>query len=220
MHEPVKGSPGRRERKALVTRRRVLDAAEKLFTRDGYTVTTVIAIAEAADVAVQTVYAIFGSKRAILKELLRVRVGGDDAAIPLRDRQYWQAVEHETDPGLQLALLASVATQIGGRIGALYEVMAAASGSDPEIAEMYQRQQQARYQDQRRLAQVLSRKGALRAGLSATAATDIMWTLASPRTYRSLVGERQWATEEYERWLAHMLASALLPEPSTRQGSP
>jgi AcrR family transcriptional regulator len=220
MHEPVKGSPGRRARKALVTRRRVLDAADKLFSRDGYTVTTVIAISEAADVAVQTVYAIFGSKRAILTELLRVRVGGDDEAIPLRDRPYWQAVEHETDPGLQLALLASVAAQIGGRIGALYEVMAAASGSDPEIAEMYQRQQQARYQDQRRLAQALSRKGALRAGLSETTATDIMWTLASPRTYSSLVSERQWATEEYERWLAHMLASALLPEPSTRQGSP
>ena len=40
-----------------------------------------------------------------------------------------------------------------------------------------------------------------------------MWTLASPRTYRTLVGERQWATEEYERWLAHMLACALLTEP-------
>ena len=122
-------------------------------------------------------------------------------------------MERETDPGRQLALLASIATRIGGRIAGLYEVMAAAASSDPDIAEMYQRQQQARYQDQHRLAQALSGKGALRAGLSEATATDIMWTLASPRTYRTLVSERQWATEEYERWLAHMLACALLTEP-------
>jgi AcrR family transcriptional regulator len=213
VHEPVKSSPGRRERKALATRRRVLEAAELLFTRDGYAATTMTAIAEAADVAIQTVYAVFGAKRAILTELLRVRVAGDDEATPLRDRQDWQAMEREADPGRQLALLASIATRIGGRIAGLYEVMAAAASSDPDIAEMYQRQQQARYQDQRRLAQALSGKGALHAGLSEAAATDIMWTLASPRTYRTLVSERQWATDEYERWLAHMLACALLTEP-------
>ncbi len=80
----------------------------------------------------------------------------------------------EADPRRQLTLLASMSTRIGNRIAALYEVMASAPGSDPEIDAMYQRQQQARYKDQRRLAQSLSREGALRAGLSAAHATDIM----------------------------------------------
>jgi AcrR family transcriptional regulator len=215
MDEPVKAGPGRRERKALATRRRVLDAAEALFVRDGYATTTMTVIAETADVAVQTVYAVFGTKRAILTQLLDVRVVGDDERTPLWDREDWQAMERETDPRQQLALLASIATRIGNRIAALYEVMAAAAGSDPEIAEMYQRQQQARYKDQHRLAQSLSRKGALRAGLSEAHATDIIWALANPHTHSALVGERRWTTDEYERWLGRLLTCALLTEPAT-----
>jgi AcrR family transcriptional regulator len=212
MAEPVKSGLGRRQRKAQATRRRVLDAAETLFIRDGYATTTMAAIAEEADVAVQTVYAVFGTKRAILTELFAVR--GNDEGTPLRDRQDWQDMEREVDPRCQLALLASIATRIGNRIAALYGVMAGAAGSDSEIAEMYRRQQQARYRDQRRVARSLSRKGALRAGLSEARATDIMWAIANPNTHRSLIGERGWATEEYERWLAQVLISALLEEPT------
>ena len=123
-------------------------------------------------------------------------------------------MEREVDPRRQLALLASIATRVGNRIAALYGVMAGAAGSDPEIAEMYRRQQQARYRDQRCVARSLSRKGALRAGLSEARATDIMWAIANPNTCRSLIGERGWATEEYERWLAQVLISALIEEPA------
>jgi TetR/AcrR family transcriptional regulator of autoinduction and epiphytic fitness len=206
---------GRRERNALATRRRVLDAAETLFIRDGYTASTMTAIADMADVAVQTLYAAFGTKRAILTELLAVRVVGDDEATPLQDREEWEAMKSESEPRRQLALLAAIATRIGSRIAALYLVMAAAAGSDPEIADMYQRQQQARYRDQRVVARYLSRKGALRTGLSEAHAADILWTLANPHTYRALVHERQWTTDEYERWLTLVLISALLEEPAT-----
>jgi len=192
----------------------MLDAAETLFIRDGYAATTMTAIADAGDVAVQTVYAVFGTKRAILTQLLDVRIVGDDERTPLQRRAEWQAMEREADPRRQLARLASMATRIGNRVAALYDVMAAAAGSDPEIAATYHQQQHARYRDQQRLARSLARNGALRAGLSAAHATDIMWTLANPRTYRTLVGDRHWATDAYERWLGHVLACALLKESS------
>lgn len=213
MAEPVKTRPGRRERKALATRHRVLDAAEVLFTRDGYAATTITGIAGAADVAVQTVYAIFGTKRAILTELLDVRTVGDDQGTPLRDRQDWQAMQREGDPRRQLALLASIATRVGNRIAALTEVMAAAAGSDPGIAAMFRQRQQARHDDQRSVARSLARNGALRAGLSEDRAADIIWTLANARTHHTLMTERHWAADEYERWLGHILACALLTEP-------
>ena len=212
MNEAVKTRPGRRERNALATRRRMLGAAETLFTRDGYAATTMTAIAEAADVAVQTVYAVFGTKRAILTQLLGARIVGDDQQTPLRDREDWQAMEREADPRRQLALLAAISTRIGNRIAVLLEVMAAAAGSDPDIAAAYRQQQQARYDDQRRLAQSLGRKGALRAGVSETQATDIIWTLANARTHSMLIGARGWTADEYERWLGQLLASALLAE--------
>jgi AcrR family transcriptional regulator len=212
MEEPVKPAPapGRRARKALATRRRVLDAAETLFIRDGYAATTMAAIAEKADVAAATVYAVFGNKRAILNELLAIRVVGDDHAIPLQSRAQWQAIEREPDPRRQLALLAGLATQIGNRIGGLYQVLAGAAGSDPEIAELYRQQQQARYKDQRRLARSLARKGALKEGLTEAAATDIMWAIANPATHYALISERRWTPGQYEQWLAHMLTCALL----------
>jgi AcrR family transcriptional regulator len=210
MEEPVKPAPGRRARKALATRHRMLDAAETLFVRDGYAATTIAAIAEKADVAAATVYAVFGNKRAILSELLAIRVVGDDHAIPLQNRAQWQAIEREPDPRRQLALLAALATQIGNRIGGLYQVLAGAAGSDPEIAELYRKQQQERYKDQRRLARSLARKGALKQGLPEAAATDIMWVIANPNTHYALIGERRWTPGQYEQWLAHMLTCALL----------
>jgi AcrR family transcriptional regulator len=188
----------------------MLDAAEGLFTRDGYAATTMTAIADEADMAVQTLYAVFGTKRAILTELVDVRVRGDDQAESLPGREDWQAMERERDPRRQVELLASIATAVGRRSAAIIEVMAAAAGADPEIAALYDRQRQARYRDQRRLARSLSRKRALRQELSEVQAADIIWAIANTRTYRALVHERGWTPHQYERWLADLLACALL----------
>src|SRR4029077_8356797 len=141
MTDPVKSGQGRRELKARATRLRVLGAAERLFVRDGYAAASISAIANEADVAVQTVYAVFGTKRAILAELLDLRIAGDDQLIPVRDRESWQAMERGTDARLQLDQLAAIATGIGQRIAALYEVMAGAAGADPEIAAMFAERQ-------------------------------------------------------------------------------
>ena len=168
MDTPVKHSLGRRARKALETRRRVLDAADTLFTRDGYAATTMAAIADQADVAVQTLYAVFGNKRTILTELIDARVVGDDHAESLQDREDWQAMERETDPHRQIALFAQIATRIATRSAAINEILAAAAGADSEIAVIYDQQRQARYKDERRIARSLARKETLRPGLSET----------------------------------------------------
>ena len=215
MNAPVKTTLGRRARKALETRRRVLDAAETLFIRDGYAATTMTAIADQADVAVQTLYAVFGNKRAILIELIDVRVVGDDHAGPLSDRNDWQAMERERDPSRQIALFAAIATRIATSSAAINEVMIAAAGADSEIAAIHEQQRHARYRDERRLARSLASKGALRPGLNAAQAADIIWAIATTRTYRALVGERRWTADQYERWLNDLLTRELLAEPTT-----
>lgn len=210
MVQDVKGQPTRRQQKAAATRQRVLDAALELFLTDGYTTTTIAAIADRADVAVQTVYAVFGNKRAILDELRHRAVVGEGGSGPLRERADWRAMERERDPERQLVLLAAIATSIGEGMGPLYEVMSGAAASDPDIADVFRRQQLARHDDQARVARLLARRGALRDGLTARDATDIMWTVASPRTHHSLVVERGWSTQKYERWLAETLIASLL----------
>jgi hypothetical protein len=155
---------------------------------------------------------VFGNKRAILEELLARSVVGDDEAGPLRAREDWQAMERERDPRRQLTQLAGIATKIGARMAPLYEVMSGAATADPEIAETFQRQQEARWNDQQWVAKSLSRRGATREGLTARDATDILWTIASPRTYHSLITQRGWSRHKYERWLAETLVAALLSE--------
>jgi phosphoglycolate phosphatase-like HAD superfamily hydrolase len=123
-------------------------------------------------------------------------------------------MERETDPYRQLEQFASIATRIGSSSAAINEVLAAAAGSDAEIAAIYEQQRQVRYKDERRLARSLARKGTLRAGISETRAADIIWAIATTRTYRVLVHERGWTEDQYEHWLADLLTRALLDPPS------
>ena len=78
--EPVKrryNSP-KRERQARQTREQIVEAARRLFARDGFTKTTVEAIAREAGVSAQTVYASVGSKRAIVSFNRRLFERGRD----------------------------------------------------------------------------------------------------------------------------------------------
>ncbi|MGH2394330.1 MAG: helix-turn-helix domain-containing protein, partial [Candidatus Limnocylindria bacterium] len=66
--------PSRRQR-AAATRRRIGEAAFRLFALSGYAATTMEAIAREAGVAVQTVYFTFHTKAAVLIEAMKVGGG-------------------------------------------------------------------------------------------------------------------------------------------------
>src|SRR5215471_7979495 len=95
-------SPLRAER-AADTRHRITTAALELFTEHGFGGSTVTAIAKRAGVAPQTVYAVFGTKGAILQALLsrleedagaaewRARIAAGDPADKLAGFAQWTA---------------------------------------------------------------------------------------------------------------------------------
>ena len=58
-------------RRGLDTRRRVLDAAERVFGEVGYHEASIVKVTEAAGVAQGTFYLYFGSKKAVFDELVR-----------------------------------------------------------------------------------------------------------------------------------------------------
>jgi len=68
----------KREQAALETRRRIRSTAERLFLRDGYIPTTTRAISREAGVAEMTLFNAFPSKAALLSEIVRVNLRGDD----------------------------------------------------------------------------------------------------------------------------------------------
>jgi TetR/AcrR family transcriptional regulator of autoinduction and epiphytic fitness len=200
-----------RTRQARETRRRIVEAAARLFVRDGYAATSIAAIAEEAGVAVPTVYAGLRSKAGVLRAVVDLTVRGDDEAVPLASRSEWREMEREDDPRRQLALFARIHRQIGDREAAVFAQLEAAAGADPEATRMLADHDDRRYQTQSRLARSLHRKKALKRGLTAREAADLIWTLASERTYLALVRDRGWRPEQYERWVVDQLEAALLP---------
>jgi TetR/AcrR family transcriptional regulator, regulator of autoinduction and epiphytic fitness len=200
-----------RQRQAAETRRRIFEAAEELFTRDGYVTTTIATIAEHAGVAVQTVYASAKSKRDILKGILDLAISGEAEQVPIQASSQWQEIETEPDPRTKLRKLARLHRKICVREAPAFAIMADAAGSDPEIRTLMHDMADQRYQDHHRLAKSLHQTGNIRPALSSRRAADIIWALANERTYLALVRDRGWSTEDYEDWLADQLIAALLP---------
>jgi TetR/AcrR family transcriptional regulator of autoinduction and epiphytic fitness len=200
-----------RAREARETRRRIVEAAARLFVRDGYAATSIGAIAQEAGVAVPTVYAGLRNKAGVLRAVVDLTVRGDDEAVPLASRAEWREMEREDDPRRQLALFARIHRQIGDREAAVFAQLEAAAGADSEATRMLADHDDRRYKTQSRLARSLHRKKALRPGLTAREAADLIWTLASERTYLALVRDRGWGPENYERWVMEQLEAALLP---------
>ena len=200
-----------RARQARETRRRIVEAAARLFVRDGYSATSISSIAEEAEVAVPTVYASLRSKANILRAVVELTVRGDDETIPLSSRADWQEIERQPDPREKLALFTRLHRQICDREAAVFAQLEAAAGADPEATQMLAEHDKLRHQTQSRLARSLHRRKQLKPGLTARRAADVIWTLASERTYLALVRDRRWKAEDYERWLTEQLVAGLLP---------
>src|SRR3954467_4226791 len=126
MPEPVKprryDSP-RRRAQAEATRREILDAAERLFVRDGYAATTMAAIAKEAGVALKTVYVAFETKSGVLRALWNLRLRGDQADAPVGERPWYREALEEPDPERQLRLVARNSREVKLRIGVVIEVI-------------------------------------------------------------------------------------------------
>ena len=199
-----------RQRQAADTRRRIFEAAEELFTHDGYVTTTIAAIAEHAGVAVQTVYAATKSKRDILKGILDLAISGEAEQVPIQASSRWKEIEAETDPRTTLRKLARLHREICVRQAPAFAIMADAAGSDPEIRTLMHDMADQRYHDHHRLAKTLHSTSDIRPGLTSRRSADIIWALANERTYLALVRDRRWPTQDYEDWLADQLIAALL----------
>jgi AcrR family transcriptional regulator len=202
-------SPLRREQ-AAATRRRILDAAQPLLEANGYDATSMSEIAVVAGVALKTLYVAFESKSGLLRALWHLRLRGDEGQGPVGEREWYREVMDERDPARQLRLNARNSRSVKERVGGLFEVMRTAAASEPEIGALWRRIQDEFYENQRAIVRSLHRKRALKPRLGVTRATDIVWTLNHPDTYRLFVAERGWTPGRYERWLGDSCCAQLL----------
>jgi AcrR family transcriptional regulator len=202
-------SPRRREQ-AAATRREILEAAQRLFEQQGYSATTMAAIAAEAGVASKTVYIAFETKSGVLRALWHLLLRGDQDDVPVGERRWYLEVLAEPDPERQLRLAAGYSRIVKERAGALMKVIRSAAPAEPDIADLWDRIQSDFYDNQRGIVQALHKKKALRPGLGVSRAADILWTLNHPDLWHLLVGERGWTPEQHERWFADSACGQLL----------
>lgn len=199
----------RRQEQARLTRRRIVAAATELFVAQGYASTSIAAVADAAGVAIQTVYSAFGTKAALLGEAVGVAMAGDDEPVAIFDRPDAQAVLAASSPADAAAAFAATSTRLLARAGRLMHAADAAADADPELDLLRRNGHRMRLADMQRVAKAFDQAGFLRPGITATLAADLLWAMASPDAYRAFSVHRRWSTARYERWLAESIERTL-----------
>jgi len=208
-----------RTAQARRTRRQIVDAASGLFVEQGFSATTIDAIAARAGVSRKTVFTSVGGKVQLLKLAYDYAMAGDDEPVAMIDREAMQGVINEPDPYRQLELYARFVAAANSRVARLYVVLRGAAEVDAEAAELFEGWERERHQAMidGPVPNFVS-KGVLRPGLDPKEAADILWLLVEPTTYDRLVNRCGWSQERFTGWLHEtMLSQVLAPHPGRRR---
>jgi AcrR family transcriptional regulator len=210
---PVNASADRpaptRRKRAEQTRLRIVQAAHELFVARGYSGATMADIAQAAGVAVQTVYFVFHTKSELLQACYEVAVLGADDPKPPPMQPWWSALMRAKTPAAAARHFAAGTTSIVARAGALDDIVRAAR-HEPDAIRVHEYSERLRRDGHRELVTHLARTFGLARGLSVDRATDVLLMLGSPSTYRSLVIEAGWSEREFVTWLAKAVQRQVL----------
>jgi AcrR family transcriptional regulator len=196
-------TPSRRQR-AAQTRRRMLDAAIACFITAGYDGTTMAAIAEQAGVAVQTLYFTFHTKAQLLQQTLDRAVLGDGPPVTPPQTEWYKAMQAQEGIRLALEHLAGGVTEIMQRVAPLRPVFEAAA-AEPGVAEVWASAERLRLEGYRAIIEVLAGKQTLAAGHTPDSATDVLFVLLGPDTFRAFTHGRGWPLEKWKTWVAATL---------------
>ena len=183
----------RRSRQAAQTREEILTAAIELFGESGWAGTTLAAIAERAGVAVETIYAGFGSKKRLLRIALDVAIAGDTAEIPVADRPEARRLGEGTTEDRLRAAAAFTAAAHKRTLGIIRALNEAARSDDEVERWRHELEKGRRKEVEIGLERVLGRK------ITDNQFIDLVWTVLSPEIYDKLVTDAGMSRDQYER---------------------
>ncbi len=189
--------------RAQATREKVVAAAGALFVERGYLDTTMIDLAAAAGVAVQTLYLSFGSKAAVLKGVWEM-TGSD------HPQEWLDQLRDAPDGPTALARHVAVTTAAVERSHPLDAVLRAAA-ADPEPAELLAAARAAALDVHARAVDELAERPGFTVDMSLQRATDVVVTLLAPETYGLLVVEQGWTAPDWAEWVLRHLVLDLFP---------
>jgi AcrR family transcriptional regulator len=200
----------RRQDAARRNRAAILDAFRDLLVRDGYSSTTIRAVAEQAGVSPETIYKAFGGKPGLVKALWDVTLAGDDEPLTMAQRPALLEVWRTRDQHAKVRLYAAFVRGVNERLASLFTLL---SQADPEAAQVLDDSEAERLTGVTAFVTHLGDQGALHPGVSTGQAADACWALTGPQLFTKLTIGRGWPPGTYEDWLADILAATLLDTP-------
>ncbi|MFE4415231.1 TetR/AcrR family transcriptional regulator [Streptomyces sp. NPDC056821] len=197
----------RRTEAAAATRAAILAAAEELFVSRGYSCVTVAQIADAAQVAVQTVYASAGGKADMLRELLLPAVNDPHVEITQR------AIAATDDPREVIDITARGTREAHEVHWSTLAAVIPQCPSEPAAAAALDAASAEYVKALGAIVERLDQLGALRADLDQRRAVDLLWFHLGQDAWFSLVAHRRWSFDDAEEWLTAAAKRALLKDP-------
>lgn len=208
----------RRAAQARGTREAIRRAAHDLFLADGYAATTINAIAAEADVAPQTIYSQFGTKAALVKEMLDVSIVGDEEPVPVAGRPWFQRIfDDGLDGHERLRRYASAIRRIYVGAGSTFEIVRRGADADPELAELWANNQRARRMVVGRILDAALTGAELRSGVTRDEGVDLLWVLHGPELFHMLTVDSGWTADRYESWVADAMCEQVLAPAGRRR---
>jgi len=195
----------RRQRQAEQTRGEVLVAAMELFNARGWAETTLADVAEAAGVAVETIYKGFKSKKQLVRDAMEAAVVGDAEPLAFVERDPFRRLGEGTRAErLQVGM--DILADLHERSAGLWRALGdAAAGDDALEAWMRDGEQNRKLDTVRSLERIFERPitGPM---------IDVVWTLYGPESYWKLVHVAGLSRAEYQAMLTEATLR-LLGEP-------
>jgi len=192
----------RRAAQAEATRRDIVSAARRLFVERGYEATSMKDIAAAADVSVQTIYDSVGGKAALItaiNEAMSAEVGTADL---IGDTLETGSAQDLLEMQVRIAL---AYVQHSGDL-----LRVAGGTAEPAVQEIMVNGRRRHATGARRVADALAARGALRPGIDAAAAADILAVVADPQYLMILRDGYRWSTERVRSHAVDTMRTMLL----------
>lgn len=187
-------------RRASARRRRekVLDQAERLFLRRGFSETTVASIAAAAEVSPETVYKSYGGKVGLVRALQQRALQGTG---PVAAEQRSDRLRQSADPHDLVRGWATLATEVAPRVTPILLLVRDAALVEPRMRAVQDELDESRLVRMRDNAEFLCSAGLLQAGVTVTDAASLLWAVSAPEMFELLVMRRKWPLSRYANWL-------------------
>jgi AcrR family transcriptional regulator len=222
MGESVKGGrtydARRRQEAAERTRLVILAAARDLFAENGYAATSVQAVADRAQVAIDTVYAKVGRKPELLLAVHDMALAEGPSPVPAEQRDYVRAVRAAPTAAAKLRVYAAAMGRLLPATVPIMNALREAGATDPACAAQYEQLSRRRAANMRLLAADLRSTGEVREELTDAAVGDLVWSLNSPEWFSLIISSGR-TPQEFADLLGDILCRTLLTTGATHQGA-